>query len=114
MGFDQAKLHAKLLKSSNFMFEICIFLILVAATIELIGPSSEEGGLFVIEEGEVLTLLIAASGFSYGDIPLNISLITYSDYAALGFILEDEFSSALVPEDAASCELFVQTQLKLP
>ena len=60
--------------------------------------------MFVIEEGEQLTLLIATNGFSYGDIPLNVSLITYSHYAALGFTLEDEFSSALVPEDAATCK----------
>lgn len=77
-----------------------------AATIGLLGPSFEEDELFIVEEGEVLTLLVATSGFSYGDIPLNVSLITYADYAALGFNLETEFSSALVPQDAASCKLF--------
>ena len=94
--------YAKLL---NVVISCIKCLFLAGATIELIGPSLEDGELFIIEEGETLTLLIAASGFSYGNIPLNVSLITYSDYAALGFTLEDEFSSALVPEDAASCKL---------
>lgn len=85
--------------------------IFAAAVVELISPSLENG-VFDVLEGNQVSVIIATMGFSYGNIPLNFSLITYSDYAALGFNIEDEFNSSQLPQDAASCRFFLRDWFK--
>ena len=61
-----------------------------------------EGSVFGITEGNILTLPIVTSGFSYGAIPVVVSLITYSEYMDRGFNLTDEFLPDEIPVDAAT------------
>ena len=68
--------------------------------IELILPSVE-GAVFDVTEGDTLEAFLSASGFSYGNIPLTVSFITYSDYMDMGFNLTDEFDLNDLPADAA-------------
>ena len=57
--------------------------------------------IYDIIEGGQLELQILTSGFSYGSIPLTVSLITYSEYMDRGFNLTDGFESEDLPIDAA-------------
>ena len=47
-----------------------------------------------------------SSGFSYGAVPIRISTLTYSEYEAKGFNLEDDFDAVDVPNDAADGKLY--------
>ena len=58
--------------------------------------------IYDIIEGGQLELPILTSGFSYGSIPLTVSLITYSEYMDRGFNLTDGFESEDLPIDAAT------------
>ena len=58
-------------------------------------------GLINAFEGEVAYHQLLASGFSYGAIPVRVSILTYSEYTARGFNLGDEFDSDVIPPDAA-------------
>ena len=61
-----------------------------------------EENIYDIKEGGQLELPILTSGFSYGSIPLTVSLITYSEYMDRGFNLTDGFESEDLPIDAAT------------
>ena len=71
--------------------------ILLGVVIEL---QSDEGLIDALE-GEVAYRQILASGFSYGAIPVRVSILTYSEYAARGFNLSDEFDFDVIPPNAA-------------
>ena len=58
-------------------------------------------GIIDIIEGQPLTNILTTSGFSYGRIPIRISTLTYSEYAASGYVLEDDFDPSEIPMDAA-------------
>lgn len=47
-----------------------------------------------------------ASGFSYSAVPIKISTLTYTEYQARGFDLEDDFDAGDVPVDAADGKLY--------
>ena len=62
-------------------------------------------GIIDISEELVVGFAIDATGFSYGAVPIKISTLTYSEYAARGYNLEDDFSPSVIPADAADGEL---------
>ena len=61
-----------------------------------------DASIFDITEGDIETLPIVPSGFSYGAIPVVVSLITYSQYMDRGFNLTEGFLPEDVPFDAAT------------
>ena len=44
---------------------------------------------------------LSISGFTYGAVTITISILTYSEYTARGYSLEDDFSPDLIPTTAA-------------
>jgi hypothetical protein len=58
-------------------------------------------GIIDIIEGLPSSDVLTTSGFSYGSIPIRISTLTYSEYAASGYDLEDDFDPSVTPMDAA-------------
>ncbi len=77
------------------------------STAAVFGISSNEG-ILDLSEDFVLDFLIDATGFSYGAVPIKISSLTYSEYAARGFNLESDFSPSVIPASAADGELLVK------
>ena len=45
-------------------------------------------------------LTLSSTGFSYSFVPVMTSVITYSDYIARGFNLEDDFNPSMIPASA--------------
>ena len=83
---------------ANIQFLYCVSFVLSAAIInELISAD----GIIDIIEGVPFTNILTTSGFSYGNIPIRISILTYSEYAASGNDLEDDFDPSEIPMDAA-------------
>ena len=74
--------------------------------IDLIVPPIE-ATVFNVTEGESLRVFVRTSGFSYGNIPVNISLITYAEFMNMGFNLTDEFAVEDLPADAAEGRLLL-------
>ena len=70
---------------------------LIAAVFEL--PSVE--GVIDILEGEEYEEELRSSGFSYSTVPIRVYSLTYSEYTARGYTLEDDFDSNVIPADAA-------------
>ena len=66
-----------------------------------------EQGLIDVVEGDFHATAgsITTSGFSYGAIPLHVSLLTYSAYESRGFNLREEFESAVIPATSADGKL---------
>ena len=60
-----------------------------------------DDGIIDITEGQPFSDALFVSGFSYGPIPIRISTLTYSEYAARGLDLEDDFNASVIPMDAA-------------
>ena len=58
--------------------------------IRLVGS---EDGVLNGYEGEDIDLQLETSGFSYGNIPLRVSLLSYSEFEMAGYSLEDHFES---------------------
>ena len=54
----------------------------------------------VITEGEAISLTIIRNGFSYGSTPLRVLLLTYDEYRARGFNLDDSYPMRPIPADA--------------
>ena len=54
----------------------------------------------VITEGEVISLTFTRNGFSYGSTPLRLLLLTYDEYRARGFNLDDSYPMRPIPADA--------------
>ena len=77
---------------------------LAISTAAVVGVFSVEG-IIDISEDLVLGFSIDATGFSYGAVPIKISTLTYSEYAARGFNLENDFGPSVIPADAADGEL---------
>ena len=75
-----------------------IVFLLLAAMFEL--PSDE--GVIDIIEGRQYEEALRSSGFSYGSVPIRVYSLTYSEYAARGFNLEDGFDSNVIPAIAAN------------
>ena len=46
-------------------------------------------------------ITVDGTGFSYGAVPIKVSTLTYSEYAARGFDLENDFSPSVIPANAA-------------
>ena len=74
--------------------------ILTAAVFSIISI----GGIIDLTEGIIAGFSIVATGFSYGAVPIKISTLTYSEYAARGFNLENDFSPSVIPANAADGE----------
>ena len=60
-----------------------------------------DDGIIDIIEGLPFSDVLFVRGFSYGPIPIRISTLTYSEYEARGFNLEDDFNTSVIPIDAA-------------
>ena len=58
----------------------------------------------IITEGEGKGLTITRSGFSYGSIPLRVLLLTYDEYTARGFNLDDNYPMRPIPADAGKTQ----------
>lgn len=67
----------------------------------VIDELTSDEGIIEITEGRPYSDILFASGFSYGVIPIQISTLTFSEYAAEGFDLEDDFDTIDIPTDAA-------------
>lgn len=62
-------------------------------------------------EGLTLGTNIGATGFSYGAVPIRISTLTYSEYAARGFDIGNDFNSSVIPANPAVGMLLYMGQL---
>ena len=71
---------------------------LLGAVFEL--PS--DGGVIDIMEGGEYEGELLSSGFSYGPVPIRVYSLTYSEYEAAGFNLEDSFDANVIPANAAN------------
>ena len=60
-----------------------------------------DDGIIDIIEGQPYSDVLFVSGFSYGAIPIRISALTYSEYEASGYDLEDDFDPSVIPMAAA-------------
>ena len=67
----------------------------------LISLAGFENGVFDGYEGEDIDLQIETSGFSYGNIPLRVSLLSYSQFVMAGNNLEDHFDPNTIPPFSA-------------
>ena len=63
-------------------------------------PQSDDGVIDIVE-GEIGFNILFGNGFSYGAVPIRVTTFTYSEFAARGYNLEDEFDSDDIPMDAA-------------
>ena len=54
-----------------------------------------------VTEGHLPLIGLSISGFTYGDVTITTSVLTYSEYTARGHRLEDDFSPDLIPTTAA-------------
>ena len=60
-----------------------------------------DGGIADIPEGVAVFTTLSASGFSYGAIPVRVSLLNYSAFASRGYNLDDFFDPASIPSNSA-------------
>ena len=61
-----------------------------------------DDGFIDITEGQTYRAdFVLTSGFAYGDIPIRVSTLTYSQFEARGFSLDDDFDSNGTPDAAA-------------
>lgn len=99
------------MSTSTITWILFIFLYVfkfAAATIELVARGVPLGGaVFNVTEGELLSLTLFSDGFSYGVIPVTVSLLTYSEYTDLGLNLTDAFDLDDIPEDEADGKHFL-------
>ena len=54
-------------------------------------------------------LTLSYTGFSYSFVPVMMSVITYSDYIARGFNLEDDFNPSMIPASAGDGMFYMYT-----
>ena len=66
--------------------------------------------LIATTEGQLLFIPIFFSGFSYGNVFVRISTLTYSEFAARGFNVEDEFAPDEIPAMAADGMLLLRNK----
>ena len=50
-----------------------------------------------VQEGESVFRTVITSGFSYGAIPLHVTVLNYSTFASGGYNLDDFFDPASTP-----------------
>ena len=67
--------------------------------IQVRGGSSE--GLINTTEGHLPDIQLTILGYSYDSVTVMTSVLTYSEYAAGGYSLEDNFNPDLIPPSAA-------------
>ena len=58
----------------------------------------------IITEGDGKDLTLTRNGFSYAAIPLRILLLTYDEYRARGFNLDDSYPMRPIPADAGKSQ----------
>ena len=68
-------------------------------SIEVFAASSE--GVINATEGNSPRIGMSIVGFSYGSVTIMVSILTYSEYAARGYSLENDFDPDLIPTSAA-------------
>ena len=77
----------------------------IALAIELvqISPSRSEGADEVIHtyEDSNPEFNFRVTGYSYSSVGVQVSILTYSEYTARGFNLQDEFDASMIPTNAA-------------
>ena len=84
--------------SSLLRNSLLLYLLAIAAVFGF--PSNR--GVIDITEGIEYQDYLQSSGFSYGTVPIEMFTLTYSQYADMGFNLEDSFDSDVIPTNAAS------------
>lgn len=62
---------------------------------------SDEGFIDITEGQTHHANFLLNTGFAYGDIPIRVSTLTYSQFEARGFSLDDKFDSDETPGDPA-------------
>ena len=70
-----------------------------ALTIRVFVTSSE--GVVNATEGSLPDIGLSIVGFSYGSVTVMVSILTYSEYAARGYSLENDFDPDMIPTSAA-------------
>ena len=60
-----------------------------------------DDGLISTREGGIHFSTVSFSGFSYGVVYVRISTLTYSEFAARGFNIDNEFAPGLIPAMSA-------------
>lgn len=78
--------------------EMMLFFIPVAGRF---GFSSNRG-VIDITEGIEYGNILRSTGFSYSTVPIRVYTLSYSEYAARGFNLEDTIDSSVIPANPAS------------
>ena len=58
----------------------------------------------IITEGDGKGLTLTRNGFSYAAIPLRVLLLTYDEYTARGFNLDDSYPMRPIPADAGKSQ----------
>ena len=58
-------------------------------------------GVINTTEGSFPDFELSILGFSYSSVTIMVSLLTYSEYAARGYSLENDFDPDLIPTSAA-------------
>ena len=77
-----------------------------------IGIFSDKG-VVDISEGPLVQRDLLVSGFSYGSIPVQVTTFTYSEFAAMGYDITGDFSSDVLPQNAADGASQLQSALGL-
>ena len=77
-------------------------MILFATFAAAVFSFSSDRGAIDITEGIRYHDSLQSIGFSYGKVPIRMYTLTYSEYAARGFNLEDSFDSSVIPANPAS------------
>ena len=69
-------------------------------------------GVINATEGNLLDIGLSIFGFSYGSVTIMVSILTYSEYAARDYSLENDFDPDLIPTSAADSEFLRASLLK--
>lgn len=77
------------------------FLPLVCAYLGISIEVESDDGLIRTTEGTLPFVPIVFNGFNYGILFVRVTTLTYSEYAARGFNIEDEFDPEDIPAVAA-------------
>ena len=88
-----------------FILYSTYLLLTIALAIELvqIAPTQSEGAevIHTVEDSSP-DFDFRVTGYSYGSVGVQVSILTYSEYAARGFNLsQDEFDASVIPINAA-------------
>jgi hypothetical protein len=73
----------------------------IALFIEVSRGSASSEGVINATEGHYPDTGLTILGFTYGSVTVKASVLTYSEYAARGYNLENDFNPNVIPTTAA-------------